>query len=41
MDFDVRLLIVLLPILAAAGWAVVNIGVVAMEEFEKFQNKQF
>jgi Photosystem II protein Y (PsbY). len=33
------LLIVLLPILAAAGWAVFNIGVVAMQQFQKFLNK--
>ncbi len=40
MDFDFRLLIVLLPILAAAGWAVFNIGVLAFQELQKFLNKQ-
>ncbi|MCL2926375.1 MAG: photosystem II protein Y [Trichodesmium sp. MAG_R04] len=39
MDFDYRLLIVLLPILAAAGWAVFNIGVLAMQQLQKFLNK--
>ncbi|MGD1716879.1 photosystem II protein Y [Hydrocoleum sp. CS-953] len=40
MDFDFRLLIVLLPILAAAGWAVFNIGVVALQQLQKFLNKE-
>ncbi|MCL2932790.1 MAG: photosystem II protein Y [Trichodesmium sp. MAG_R03] len=39
MDFDYRLLIVLLPVLAAAGWAVFNIGVLAMQQLQKFLNK--
>jgi len=39
MDFDYRLLIVLLPILAAAGWAVFNIGILAMQQLQKFLNK--
>nr|YP_009510965.1 photosystem II protein Y [Hydropuntia rangiferina]AXI96638.1 photosystem II protein Y [Hydropuntia rangiferina]UAD87321.1 photosystem II protein Y [Hydropuntia rangiferina] len=30
---DVRLLIVLLPVLAAASWALYNIGRVALQQF--------
>jgi photosystem II PsbY protein len=40
MDFDFRLLIVLLPILAAAGWAGFNIAAVAIREAQAFLNKQ-
>ena len=39
MNFDYRLLIVLLPLLAAAGWAVFNIGVLAKQQLQKFLNK--
>lgn len=40
MDFDFRLLIVLLPILAAAGWAVFNIGAIAIQQVQNFLNKE-
>ena len=40
MEFDFRLLIVLLPILAAAGWAVFNIGVLAIQQIQNFLNKE-
>ncbi|MDE5076048.1 MAG: photosystem II protein Y [Trichodesmium sp. St15_bin1_1] len=39
MDFDFRLLIVLLPIVAAGAWAVFNIGVLAAQQLQKFLNK--
>nr|AIA21236.1 photosystem II protein Y [Pyropia kanakaensis] len=32
---DSRLLIVLIPVLAAASWAVYNIGRVAIQQFRK------
>nr|BED43084.1 photosystem II protein Y [Pyropia sp. Myanmar_A]BED43281.1 photosystem II protein Y [Pyropia sp. Myanmar_B]BED43478.1 photosystem II protein Y [Pyropia sp. Myanmar_C] len=32
---DSRLLIVLIPVLAAASWAVYNIGRVALQQFKK------
>ncbi|ASN78680.1 photosystem II protein Y (chloroplast) [Porphyra umbilicalis] len=32
---DSRLLIVLIPVLAAASWAVYNIGRVALQQFRK------
>ncbi|HIK38351.1 MAG: photosystem II protein Y [Geminocystis sp.] len=37
---DWRLLIVLLPVLVAAGWAVYNIAAAAVEQFQKLFNKQ-
>lgn len=37
---DLRLLIVLLPILLAGGWAVFNIGKYALEQVQNFLNKQ-
>lgn len=40
MDFDFRLLIVLLPILAAGGWAVFNIGAAALRQVQTFLNEQ-
>ena len=40
MEFDFRLLIVLLPIIAAGGWAVYNIGAVAIQQVQKFLNKE-
>ncbi len=40
MDFDFRLLIVLFPILAAGGWAVFNIGFLALQQLQKFLNKE-
>jgi photosystem II PsbY protein len=36
---DWRLLIVLLPLLVAAGWAVFNIGAIALNQVQKFLNK--
>ncbi|CAD5946551.1 Photosystem II protein Y [Planktothrix tepida] len=39
MDFDFRILIVLLPLLAAAGWAVYNIGAIALRQVQGFLNK--
>ena len=40
MDFDFRILIVLTPLLLAAGWAVYNIGALALRQVEKMLNKQ-
>jgi len=40
MDFDFRVLIVLLPILAAGGWAAFNIGAAALRQVQNFLNKQ-
>ena len=40
MDFDFRLLIVLFPIIAAGGWAVFNIGVIALQQLQNFINKE-
>ncbi|HBK97825.1 MAG TPA: photosystem II protein Y [Microcoleaceae bacterium UBA10368] len=40
MDFDFRILIVLLPVLLAGGWAVYNIGALALRQVEKMLNKQ-
>ncbi|HAG84735.1 MAG TPA: photosystem II protein Y [Cyanobacteria bacterium UBA11162] len=36
---DWRLLIVLLPILLAGGWAVFNIGAIALRQVQAFLNK--
>jgi photosystem II PsbY protein len=38
MDFDFRVLIVLLPILLAGGWAVFNIGAAALRQVQKLLN---
>lgn len=35
---DLRLLIVLLPILLAAGWALFNIGAAAIGQIQRFLN---
>ncbi|MEG4444507.1 photosystem II protein Y [Microcoleus sp. F6_B4] len=40
MDFDFRILIVLLPVLLAGGWAAYNIGTIALKQVQKFLNKQ-
>ncbi|NEO54522.1 MAG: photosystem II protein Y [Okeania sp. SIO3B5] len=40
MEFDFRLLIVLFPIIAAGGWAVFNIGALAIQQGQKFLNKE-
>lgn len=37
---DWRLLIVLLPILLAGGWAVFNIGAIALRQVQNFLNKE-
>lgn len=39
MDFDFRILVVLLPLLVAAGWAVFNIGAAALRQVQGFINK--
>ncbi|MFB8794533.1 MAG: photosystem II protein Y [Microcoleus sp.] len=40
MDFDFRILIVLTPLLLAAGWAVYNIGALALRQVQNLLNKQ-
>ncbi len=40
MDIDWRILIVLLPLIAAGGWAVFNIGAAAIKQIQGFLNKQ-
>lgn len=37
---DWRVLIVLLPILLAGGWALYNIGAIAIRQVQNFLNKQ-
>ena len=37
---DWRLLIVLLPLLVAAGWAVFNVGAIALNQAQNFLNKE-
>ncbi len=39
MDFDFRIVVVLLPLLVAAGWAVFNIGAAALRQVQGFINK--
>jgi photosystem II PsbY protein len=39
MDFDFRLLIVLLPLLLAGGWALTRISGAALKQIEGFMNK--
>lgn len=39
MEIDWRILIVLSPLLLAAGWAVFNIGAVALRQIQAFINK--
>jgi photosystem II PsbY protein len=39
MDFDFRLLIVLLPLLLAGGWAVRNIYPFAVKQVQAFLDK--
>jgi photosystem II PsbY protein len=38
MDFDFRVVIVLLPILLAGGWAVFNVGAAALRQVQKLLN---
>lgn len=40
MDFDFRLLIVLFPLIGAAGWVVYNIGAAALKQGQAFMNKK-
>jgi photosystem II PsbY protein len=37
---DWRILVVLLPVLLAGGWAVYNIGKVALKQIQGFLNKE-
>lgn len=39
MDFDWRILVVLLPVLLAGSWAVYNIGQAALKQVQGFLNK--
>ncbi|MDJ0734123.1 MAG: photosystem II protein Y [Nostocaceae cyanobacterium] len=40
MDLDLRVVIVLAPILIAASWAVFNIGAAALRQIQTFLNKE-
>ena len=40
MDFDFRILIVLMPVLLAGGWAAYNIGSLALKQVQKMLNNQ-
>ncbi|MBO3457398.1 photosystem II protein Y [Aetokthonos hydrillicola Thurmond2011] len=40
MDIDLRVAVVLAPILIAAGWAVFNIGAAALRQLQSFLNKE-
>ena len=39
MDIDWRIAVVLSPLLLAAGWAIFNIGAVALRQVQGFLNK--
>lgn len=39
MDLDLRLIVVLLPVILAGGWAVYNIGQVAIRQIQAFLSK--
>jgi photosystem II PsbY protein len=39
MDFDWRVLVVLLPVLLAGSWAVYNIGQAALKQVQGFLSK--
>jgi photosystem II PsbY protein len=39
MDFDWRVLVVLLPVAGAATWAILNIAPVAIKQIQAFLNK--
>jgi photosystem II PsbY protein len=39
MDFDFRVLVVLLPVLLAGGWAVSKIGAVALVQIKAFLDR--
>ncbi len=40
MDLDLRVVVVLAPIVVAASWAVFNIGAVALRQLQSFLNKE-
>lgn len=40
MDLDLRVAIVLLPIIAAGSWALYNVGKVAIAQIQSFLNKE-
>ncbi|ARV61452.1 photosystem II protein [Nostocales cyanobacterium HT-58-2] len=40
MDIDMRVAIVLAPVLIAAGWAVFNIGAAALNQIQNFLNRE-
>jgi photosystem II PsbY protein len=39
MDLDLRILIVLLPVLLAGGWAFTKVGQIALEQAKGFLSK--
>ncbi|MEB3887374.1 photosystem II protein Y [Lyngbya sp. CCY1209] len=39
MDLDLRVVVVLLPVLLAGGWALFNIGAAALRQAQGFMNK--
>jgi len=39
MDLDLRVVVVLLPVLLAGGWALFNIGAAALRQVQGFMNK--
>jgi photosystem II PsbY protein len=40
MDMDMRVVIVLAPVVIAASWAVFNIGAAALRQVQNFLNKE-
>ena len=40
MDIDNRVLIVLAPVVIAAGWAVFNIGAAALRQVQNFLSRE-
>jgi photosystem II PsbY protein len=40
MDIDLRVAIVLAPVLIAAGWAAFNIGAAALRQLQTFLNRE-
>ncbi len=39
MEFDWRVLVVLLPVILAGSWALFNVGAVALRQVQAFLNK--
>jgi len=39
MEIDMRIVVVLLPLVAAGGWALFNIGQAALKQFQTFNSK--